>query len=117
MAIPIDDPRITWAKYDVRPYPAFPDQAYAREAVRTERRLELAIEGQRFFDVRRWGITAPVINGYLTSIGGGAENTRRLYLKAAEPITARHRWYAIPNLQIELSKVGGQSMLKQNPGW
>jgi len=117
MAVPIDDPRITWAKYDVRPYPSFPDQAYAREAVRTERRLELAIEGQRFFDVRRWGITAPVINGYLTGIGGGAENTRRLYLKAAEPITARHRWYPIPNIQIELSKVGGQDMLKQNTGW
>ncbi len=117
MAVPINDPRITWAKYDVRPYPAFPDQAYAREAVRTERRLELAIEGQRFFDVRRWGITAPVINGYLTGIGGGAENTRRLYLKAAEPITARHRWYPIPNVQIELSKTAGKSSLTQNPGW
>ncbi len=117
MAVPINDPRITWAVYRVSPYPSFPDQAYAREAVRTERRLELAIEGQRFFDLRRWGITAPVINGYLTGIGGGREDTRRLYLKAAEPITARHRWYPIPTIQVELSRVGGQDMLKQNTGW
>lgn len=119
MAVPINDPRITWAVYRISPYPSFPDLAYAREAVRTERRLELAIEGQRFFDLRRWGITAAVINGYLTGIGGGggAENTRRLYLKAAEPITARHRWYPIPTIQVELSRVGGQDMLKQNTGW
>ncbi len=116
-AVPINDPSITWAVYRISPYPAFPDQAYARNAVQTERRLELAGEGQRFFDLRRWGITDSVINGYLTGVGGGAENTRRLYLKAAEPITTRHRWYPIPNIQIELSKVGGQGMLKQNPGW
>jgi starch-binding outer membrane protein, SusD/RagB family len=116
-AVPINDPSITWAVYRISPYPAFPDQAYARNAVQTERRLELAGEGQRFFDLRRWGITASVINGYLTGVGGGAENTRRLYLKAAEPITTRHRWYPIPNIQIELSKVGGQDVLKQNIGW
>ena len=117
LAVPINDPKITWARYDVRPYTSFPSQAYAREAVRAERRVELAVEGQRFFDLRRWGVTAPVINGYLTGIGGGREDTRRLYLAAAEPITARHRFYPIPNSQIELSKVGGQETLKQNPGW
>lgn len=117
MAVPLNDPRITWATYQIGQYPSFPDQAYAREAVRTERRLELAMEGQRFFDLRRWGITGPVINGYLTGVGGGAENTRRGYLKAAEAIASRHRWYPIPPLQIELSKVGSEDRLKQNPGW
>jgi hypothetical protein len=119
-AVAINDPSITWATYSVSQYPAVPfitDQTYARNAVRAERRVELAVEGQRFFDLRRWGITAPVINGYLTGIGGGAENTRRGYLKAAEAITARHRFYPIPNTQIELSKVGGQLTLIQNPGW
>lgn len=119
LAVRIDDPSITWAVYRVGLYPSFPNPTYAREAVRAERRLELAIEGQRFFDLRRWGITAPVINGYLTNIGGGKEasDQRRAYLKAAEPITARHRFYPIPQVQIDLSKVGNQQTLAQNPGW
>ena len=32
------------------------DQAAMREAIRLERRIELACEGFRFFDVRRWKI-------------------------------------------------------------
>jgi starch-binding outer membrane protein, SusD/RagB family len=117
MAIPINDPRITWASYKIGLYPVFPDAASARNAVQTERRLELAMEGQRFFDLRRYGTVAAVINGYITGVGGGAENTRILYKKTAEPIIARHRFYAIPNIQIQLSKVGGTDNLKQNPGW
>ncbi|OLE60188.1 MAG: hypothetical protein AUG74_16125, partial [Bacteroidetes bacterium 13_1_20CM_4_60_6] len=44
-----------WAVYRIGRYPAFPDQVAARNAVHLERRLELAMEGQRFFDLRRWG--------------------------------------------------------------
>jgi hypothetical protein len=77
------------------------------------------MEGQRFFDLRRWGTYQTVLNGYLTGIGGGKEasNARRAYLTAAEPLASRHRWYPIPTNQIELSKVAGTSTLKQNPGW
>jgi len=117
MAIPINDPRITWASYKIGLYPVFPDAASARNAVQTERRLELAMEGQRFFDLRRYGTVAAVINGYINGVGGGAENTRILYKKFAEPIIARHRFYAIPNIQIQLSKTGATENLKQNPGW
>jgi hypothetical protein len=118
IAVPINDPSITWAIYRVSPYPTtFPSVAYAREAVQAERRLELAMEGQRFFDLRRWGNAATIINGYLTGIGGGREDTRRLYLANAEPYTARHNLFPIPNIQIDLSKVGSENRLTQNPGW
>jgi hypothetical protein len=117
MAIPINDPRITWATYKVGLYPVFPDVATARTAVQTERRLELAMEGQRLFDLRRYGTFIPVITGYLRGVGGGREDTRRVYKATAELPTARHRWYAIPIDQIQLSQVGGQDMLKQNTGW
>jgi SusD family. len=118
IAVPINDPSITWAVYRVSEYPAtFPSVAYAREAVRAERRLELALEGQRLFDLRRWGIAATAINGYLTGVGGGREDTRRLYLANAEAFTARHQLYPLPNIQIELSKVGTEDRLTQNPGW
>jgi hypothetical protein len=54
------------AKYDVKPYASFPDQGYARKAVRMERRLELALEGHRFFDLVRWGIAKETIDSYQT---------------------------------------------------
>ena len=118
LAVPIDDPSITWAVYSVNPYPSFKgDQAYARAAVQAERRVELAVEGQRFFDLRRWGTVAAEINGFINGIGGGAEKNRRAFLAGAEPITARHRWYPIPAVQISLSQVAGQASLKQNTGW
>ncbi|HSQ32730.1 MAG TPA: RagB/SusD family nutrient uptake outer membrane protein [Gemmatimonadaceae bacterium] len=117
MAVPINDPSITWATYKVGQYPAFPNQVYARDAIRAERRLELALEGQRLFDLRRWGIADVTMNGYVNGVGGGAEKARRLYLSTAEPFAARHKWYPIPDLQIKLSQSNGQSNLKQNAGW
>ena len=126
MSVALNDPSITWATYRVNPYPAFPTQAYAREAVRNERRAELAMEGQRFFDLRRWGIADQVLNSYIgigsgsAGVGGGNEKSRRAQLGAANAwagATDRHYLYPIPAIQIELSKVGGQSRLTQNPGW
>jgi hypothetical protein len=118
IAVPINDPSTVWANYSVSPYPAtFANQAFGREAVRTERRLELAMEGQRLFDLRRWGTAATELNGYLTGVGGGREDTRRLYLANAEAFGTKHQLYPIPNIQIELSKVGTENRLVQNPGW
>jgi hypothetical protein len=117
IAVPINSPSITWALYRVGLYTSFPSQAYAREAVRAERRLELAMEGQRLYDLRRWGIAATTLNGYVNGIGGGAERTRRLYLAAAEAFAAKHNLYPIPQVQIDLSKVSGQETLTQNTGW
>jgi hypothetical protein len=119
MAVPINDPSITWAVYRVGNYPAFADQATAREAVRTERRLELAMEGQRFFDLRRWGLTyaAAAINGYINLEGGGMEKARISYKSTAEAFTSRHLLFPLPNIELQLSQVGGTSTLTQNPGW
>jgi hypothetical protein len=117
IAVPINDASITWANYEIGQYAAFPSQAYAREAVRAERRLELAMEGQRLFDLRRWEVADDILNGYIHGIGGGAEKTRRLYLAAAEQFVEKHQLYPIPQVQIDLSKVGGAETLTQNPGW
>jgi len=119
MAVPINDPSITWAVYRVGQYPAFADQASARAAVRAERRLELAMEGQRLYDLRRWGLAdaSAAINGYINGEGGGAESARILYKAKAETFTARHLLYQIPSLEIQLSQVNGKSTLTQNPGW
>ena len=39
-------------------------QDYARKAVRLERRLELALEGNRWFDLQRWGTTVDTMTKY-----------------------------------------------------
>jgi len=119
IAVPINDPSIKWAVYKVGQYPTFTDPVYAREAVRTERRLELAMEGQRFFDLRRWGLAyaAAAINGYINGEGGGAEKTRVTYKASADLFVAKHLLFPIPYLQVELSKTGSTDNLKQNPGW
>ena len=113
IAVPISDPRVAaYANYRIGTYTApWTSQTAARNAVRDERRLELAMEGQRFFDLRRWGIAESVLNAYIT-----VEKTRRLQLGGAATYTARHQLFPIPNIQIQLSKGKGGG-LTQNTGW
>jgi hypothetical protein len=120
IAVPLGDPSVTWATYAVGQYPlvAFATQAAARDRVRYERRLELAMEGQRFFDLRRWGTFETELDAYLGGVGGGNERARRSYLAAAGvDVAGRHRWYPIPEIQRQLSRVNGQERLTQNTGW
>jgi len=102
-----------WGVYRIGQYASFADQATARRAVRIERRLELAMEGQRFFDLRRWGGADSVITNYITT-----ERTRIPYLTLPTPFTLpKYARYPIPTVQIELSRVGTEERLQQNPGW
>jgi tetratricopeptide (TPR) repeat protein len=115
LAVPINDSSIGWATYRVGQYVTpWPDQATARNLVRLERRLELGMEGQRFFDLRRYGeaTATSVINTYLTE-----EKTRRSYKTAQLPFATRHMYYPIPQIEIDLARVGGVDRLVQNPGW
>ena len=56
------------ASYSVEEYPATGwNQDYARRAVRMERRIELAMEGLRWFDLVRWGNVVETMNEYYAS--------------------------------------------------
>jgi hypothetical protein len=113
ISVPIDHPSITWADYRVGLYEQpWANQATAREAVRIERRLELAMEGHRYFDLRRWGQLQDVLNSYVQT-----ERARIPNLQSAGSLENRHQWYPIPNIQIQLSRVDGQDRLVQNDGW
>lgn len=57
----------TKANYKVEPYPSFASQDEARKAVRMERRLELAMEGHRWFDLVRWGEAVTTMNAFFAS--------------------------------------------------
>ena len=107
-----------WATYRIGTYTTpWTDQATARDAVRAERRVELAMEGQRFFDLRRWGLAQTVLNGYVGGVGGSAEKNRLQQFTSAEQVVAKHNMYPIPDRQLQLSNVAGTSRLTQNPGW
>ena len=54
---------------DIALYPEsyFQDKETARKCLRWERRLEMGMEGSRFFDLRRWGIASETLNNYFKS--------------------------------------------------
>lgn len=85
------------AAYLVKPYTAFASQEAARLAVRTERRLELAMEGHRFFDLVRWGIAKETIESYAAFEGS--------FLPAYKDVQyqASHDYWPIPQVEIDRS--------------
>jgi len=95
------------AVYKVSQYPAFATADYARNAVRMERRLELAMEGHRFFDLVRWGIAKQTLESYF-----GFEGTYLNYLKGIT-IETRDDHFPLPQDQIDRSK----GILKQSTGY
>lgn len=89
------------ANYVVEPYnDVFPDKATAWKAVRFERKLELAMEGHRFFDLVRWGadVAIPEINAYIAK-----ESTLHTQFVGAK-FEECDFYYPIPLQQIELSQ-------------
>ncbi|WP_301921927.1 RagB/SusD family nutrient uptake outer membrane protein [Ferruginibacter sp.] len=101
------------ARYVIGLYPTFASQDLARTAIRFERKLELAMEGHRFYDITRWGIGATELNAYQAHELSSNYKT----LTGASYKTGRSEYLPIPQNQIDLSQVGGKSVLTQNPGY
>lgn len=108
--VPMNDASITHAKYNVAEYPAsaFANKDLARNAVRTERRLELALEGHRLFDLQRWGNYIDVMGKYIDR-----EKSLVTVFNGSERPSAKNMAYPLPTIEVELS--GGN--LKQNDGY
>ncbi len=98
-------------KYTIATYTSFADKATAVKAVRMERRLELAMEGHRFFDLVRWGIAATTINAYI------AREVNRPLKLGAVFIAGQHEMMPIPQNEIDNLNADGTIRLVQNKGY
>ena len=87
----------------------FQSKAEALDALRMERRLEMAHEGIRFFDLVRWGIADEVINTYLEK-----EKKLRSHLQTAHFVKGKHEYFPIPQTMIDICEEG---VITQNPGY
>ena len=91
-------------------YLGFSDNADdLRKALRHERRVELAMEGHRWFDLVRWGIAAEVMDKDNGSYGSNESPEARAEM--ASFIPGKHELFPIPSEEIILNP------MEQNPGY
>ena len=100
----------------VRARAGLPNVAYSTEALRNERRWELAFEGTRWSDIRRWGIAKEVLAKQLGANiwnRGVATTMKDQGTGSAARYEATKGFMPIPQSEIDLSS----GILKQNAGW
>lgn len=102
------------ANYKIGEYPigAFSTQDLALKAIYFERKLELAMEGYRYFDLSRWGLAATTINAFFQFEGQFTDDV------AGAKFTAnKNEYMPIPQGQIDLTFKNGKATLTQNQGY
>lgn len=92
--------------------PPFPYGSYSlnqtdlRNAIRHERRVEFAMEGQRWFDLVRWGIADQVMNKYKATYSSAEGKDMSSFIKG------KNELFPIPEQELN-----NDPLLKQNPGY
>ena len=81
------------------------NQQELQKRIRQERKVELAGEGHRYFDLKRWNQLDELSIGYIEKSVVGDNLLTRGY-------QSRHKLWPIPGQEIELNP-----MLTQNEGW
>jgi len=115
--------------YVINPYPAgyFSTGVIAMQAIIMERRIELAEEGQRFFDLSRWQLVGNSV--YPTPGSNFEASTLNTYAQIENQwhpaqfpsglkfTSGKCEYFPIPQQQIDAENAGGTINLKQIPGY
>ncbi|MBQ4007615.1 MAG: RagB/SusD family nutrient uptake outer membrane protein, partial [Muribaculaceae bacterium] len=80
-------------------------QTDLRRAIRHERRVELAMEAHRWFDLCRWGIAKETMDAYIAGETSEARADYGTFQKG------KHELFPIPSKEIDLTGI------TQNPGY
>lgn len=111
------------ANYVINNYVAFASKTEALQAIRFERKLELSMEGQRYFDLVRWDSATKAgktglpydlvadLSAYISK-----EKAKRNHLADAS-FTAKYKYEPIPEYVITQSTHGGKKMIDQSAEW
>ena len=111
--------------YKVAAYPAgaFTDGPTAMKAIIMERRIELAEEGHRYFDLARWQVGNPVYPaaGYMTTVLD-AYATQEAVIHPAQYqgvsfTTGKNEYFPIPQQQLDAENSTGKIVMKQIPNF
>jgi hypothetical protein len=93
------------------------DQATMRDRIKNERRVELAFEDHRYWDLLRWMDADSVLNQPIMGIKVTQNNSTFSYSEFSVEnrvfIVPKMYYYPIPQTEISRSK----GVLVQNPGW
>lgn len=92
----------------------YPTSGDIRQIIRDERRVELALEGTRIYDIRRWKIAEDVLNEPFRGAKFKLSNGDLTYFSYHENSFNRDRDYlwAVPRKQFTINQ-----NLGQNPGY
>lgn len=108
------------ANYLINSYPdqhaAFSDKSLCIKAIRMERKLELAMEGLRWFDLQRWGgeYMAQELNAYVNYEKGHIAK-----FVAASTLSASKTMFPLPDTQVQTmgNDENGKPYLVQPDAW
>ena len=91
----------------------YPAGSNLQTIIRRERRCELALEGTRLFDIRRWKTIETVMNGNPHGAKFSSNNTQYIQLDMRRFNKDRDYLFAVPQSQIDINP----NLLPQNPGY
>lgn len=88
----------------ISPYPTtyFTTKESARRCLQWERRLEMAMENGRYFDLRRWGVASSTLNAYFDSEKNSTYDGQSYgqYYQDAHYTAGKNEFYPVPYNQL-----------------